>query len=179
MAGAMWGAPNPPTPLEIRHEARNEDGLQQFGWRRHDGRSFGEQHVRDGPLSVQTVFAKQNATHAVADGLEIVRSKGQGYGGRWALQISAAAGAEYQGQQAAPARAALYVYFGGPMTAEGTLDEVSLPRVTVRSQSKGGGGSVALRLLSPSLCTRRDVVWPHPMWCLPHHLCACVGFAFA
>ena len=34
-------------------------GLQQFGWQRHDGRSFGRQELRDGHMNLTTSFAKR------------------------------------------------------------------------------------------------------------------------
>ena len=135
LAGVMWGSPNPQRPLDIRHEARNEDNLQLFGWRRHDGRSFGEQFIRDGPLAIKTAFVKQNATRTSVGGDEMARHAGEGYGGRWTLQITAGADATYQSaEQPAPSHAALYVYFGSASEAGRALENVKLPDMMVRAR---------------------------------------------
>lgn len=73
MAGLMWGAPYKASSRVIRHEASKDHGLNTFGWRRHDLRSYGEQHIRDGPVSIDMQWLKQ---------------PGRGYGGDWLLTLN-------------------------------------------------------------------------------------------
>ena len=105
VAGVMWGSPDAQSPLDIRHEARNEDNLQRFGWRRHDLRSYGEQTIVDGSLQIDTAFVKTRrqalppdaASNEQANRREHESSEEQkqqgvaewGYGGRWTLRVNA------------------------------------------------------------------------------------------
>jgi Glycosyl hydrolase family 63 N-terminal domain len=95
VSGIMWGTPSVTTPLDIRHEARNEDDLATFGWRRHDLRSYGEQTIRDDGLQIETSFVKDASVPVPASADEGVgsqrapRAPGLGYGGRWALRVKA------------------------------------------------------------------------------------------
>lgn len=73
MAGLMWGSPYAKSATVIRHEASKDHGLQTFGWTRHDLRTYGEQHISDGPLSISMQWLKQ---------------PGRGYGGDWLLTLN-------------------------------------------------------------------------------------------
>lgn len=57
--GSMWCDPTSPSVLErIRHEARQEDGLKQYGWVAHDGETFGRQGLIDEKFNITTSFVK-------------------------------------------------------------------------------------------------------------------------
>lgn len=59
LLGLMWVDPAREDPLNnIRHEAQQRDGLQQYGWAQHDGESFGVQHLHDGLYNITTSWAK-------------------------------------------------------------------------------------------------------------------------
>lgn len=73
MAGLMWGSPFKASERVMRHEASRDHGLETFGWTRHDLRSYGEQHIRDGPVSISMQWLKQ---------------PGRGYGGDWLLTLN-------------------------------------------------------------------------------------------
>jgi Glycosyl hydrolase family 63 N-terminal domain len=71
----MWASPLASEWWNLRHEASNSHGLQTFGWRHHDLRSFGEQVALDGPLNISTTFLKRPSS---------------GYGGDWAISMHVA-----------------------------------------------------------------------------------------
>nr|UEK51455.1 glucosidase 1B-like protein [Parasacculina yatsui] len=58
--GLMWFTPSTYTGgnFPLRHWCDQGDGLR-FGWRQHDGRSFGEQEVVDGKVQLITSFVKR------------------------------------------------------------------------------------------------------------------------
>ncbi|KAL4859841.1 Mannosyl-oligosaccharide glucosidase GCS1 [Chlorella vulgaris] len=57
--GLMWLDPQRLDPLgNIRHEARQGDGLAKYGWIRHDGRTHGVQELWDQQLNITTAWAK-------------------------------------------------------------------------------------------------------------------------
>lgn len=73
--GLMWTHPEDNDALtSIRHEARQEHGLDKWGWAVHDGSSYGRQTVWDRGLSLEIKWASLRET----DGA-----------GEWTLQIAA------------------------------------------------------------------------------------------
>lgn len=77
LAGLMWLDPQGRDPLStLRHEAQQHDGLQRYGWHRHDGRSFGAQEIIDGQFNITTTFVKRFC-------------RGCGGGGDWTLRVTA------------------------------------------------------------------------------------------
>ena len=52
IAGLAWvkhsSDPRGPSPVHIRHTCEHGDGLNKFGWIRHDGATFGQQEIIDG-----------------------------------------------------------------------------------------------------------------------------------
>ena len=105
VSGIMWGTPSVTSPIDIRHEARNEDDLAQFGWLRHDLRSYGEQIVRDDGLQLSVHFAKDGGAAQGAS------RYGAGYGGGWGLRVHAQAASE-GALDAKGGLATLYWYLG-------------------------------------------------------------------
>jgi len=53
----MWFDPDDSAnPLSIRHEAKQWDKLQRYGWRKHDGRQYGWQELVDGDYSMNVTM---------------------------------------------------------------------------------------------------------------------------
>ena len=48
--GVMWFH----DAQHLRHDADARDGLDKYGWLRHDGKMYGRQQLIDGPLAVRT-----------------------------------------------------------------------------------------------------------------------------
>ena len=49
IAGLVWVKHSSGrVPVQIRHMCEHEDGLDRYGWMKHDGVSFGEQEIIDG-----------------------------------------------------------------------------------------------------------------------------------
>jgi hypothetical protein len=113
VSGVMWGTPSLSSPLDIRHEARTEDELTTFGWKRHDLRSFGEQTVLDGGLRIDTTFVKEAGHAARAAQHDNERGAGgsAGFGGSWAVRINASE-AEVGALQRNKGYATVYWYLG-------------------------------------------------------------------
>ena len=70
LMGLMWSSTQ--RPFDLRHTCEQGDNLQQYGWERHDGRSFAEQTIVDGRLRLHTSFIKDSETgdwtaHIVGD----------------------------------------------------------------------------------------------------------------
>jgi len=62
LIGLMWfDAHNPLTVEELRHSCEESDGLDSYGWTRHDGTNFGEQVLVDPKTKVKltTTFLKR------------------------------------------------------------------------------------------------------------------------
>ncbi|KAK3253297.1 hypothetical protein CYMTET_37446 [Cymbomonas tetramitiformis] len=81
LVGLMWFDPlkaarAPPNDIGLRHWAQEGDKLAKYGWRYHDGSTFGQQEILDGEVRLVTDFVKSSA-------------EGSGYGGDWALRIRA------------------------------------------------------------------------------------------
>lgn len=59
--GLMWYSPTRLRPGGdgIRHWCSQSDNLRKYGWIRHDGVSFGEQEIFDGPIKLTTSFVKR------------------------------------------------------------------------------------------------------------------------
>ncbi|TPX40080.1 mannosyl-oligosaccharide glucosidase [Synchytrium endobioticum] len=76
MTGLAWHSVNDLAGLEqFRHSCEQGDRLDGYGWNRHDGRTFGDQEIRDAP---NNVIIKT----------EFVKVEGAGPGGDWAVRIS-------------------------------------------------------------------------------------------
>lgn len=61
LVGLMWfGAHNPLTVDQLRHSCEEGDGLDSYGWTRHDGTNYGEQTLIDSKtdLKLTTTFIK-------------------------------------------------------------------------------------------------------------------------
>lgn len=56
-----------------RHWCETDDGLDQYGWLQHDGRTFGYQEIKDYPFTLETSF---------------VKFPNNKYGGDWTARIS-------------------------------------------------------------------------------------------
>uniref|UniRef100_A0A8D0L0E5 Mannosyl-oligosaccharide glucosidase n=1 Tax=Strix occidentalis caurina TaxID=311401 RepID=A0A8D0L0E5_STROC len=61
----------------LRHTCEQSDGLSRYGWRMHDGESFGVQEIRDEGLVLKTEFVKR---------------PGGEHGGDWSWRVTAAGG---------------------------------------------------------------------------------------
>lgn len=50
IAGLVWvkQGSNPQSPIDVRHTCEHGDGLNKFGWTKHDGATFGQQKIIDG-----------------------------------------------------------------------------------------------------------------------------------
>lgn len=74
--GLMWYLPQRlRTGREgIRHWCDSGDNLNKYGWVQHDGRTFGVQHLYDGPFRLETSFVKVSSTGK--------------YGGDWTARIT-------------------------------------------------------------------------------------------
>jgi mannosyl-oligosaccharide glucosidase len=57
--GILWKATDAPDD-SLRYECNQEDQMDQFGWLRHDGRSFGQQEILDraNGVNITTQFVK-------------------------------------------------------------------------------------------------------------------------
>ncbi|TPX32563.1 mannosyl-oligosaccharide glucosidase [Synchytrium microbalum] len=76
ITGLMWHGVSELNGLsQTRHSCEQGDNMQGYGYKRHDGRSFGEQEIRDG-LNNVTITT------------EFVKVDGAGPGGDWAVRIS-------------------------------------------------------------------------------------------
>lgn len=75
LTGLMWGSGMGVD--QMRHTCDHGDRLQRFGWKAHDGRSFGEHEVEDQLHGMRVVasFAKVEARHST--------------GGSWANRVTA------------------------------------------------------------------------------------------
>ncbi|XP_055389385.1 uncharacterized protein LOC129618575 [Condylostylus longicornis] len=73
--GLMWYFPYrlKPGGEGIRHWCEIGDKLQQYGWTRHDGRSFGLQEIHDSNIVLETSF---------------IKIPGKQYGGDWSARIA-------------------------------------------------------------------------------------------
>lgn len=57
IAGLVWVKHSSGrVPVQIRHMCEHGDGLDRYGWMKHDGVSFGEQEIIDGNVIVKTDF---------------------------------------------------------------------------------------------------------------------------
>lgn len=60
VAGLMWFSQKLKNQnLGIRHWCSQWDGLEQYGWVRHDGVNFGVQRIVDGEYLIETSFVKR------------------------------------------------------------------------------------------------------------------------
>eukprot|EP00884_Botryococcus_braunii_P015858 jgi/Botrbrau1/2956/Bobra.0026s0025.2 len=60
LVGLMWFDPDDPEALShIRHLAQERDGLDKYGWERHDGQQYGRQELYDGDYHISTSFVKR------------------------------------------------------------------------------------------------------------------------
>ncbi|GBG60662.1 hypothetical protein CBR_g11887 [Chara braunii] len=75
LGGLMW-VQRKEGRYHLRHTCQDGDGLQKYGWLRHDGSKFGRQQLIDGNLHLATYFLKHHG-------------HGSGYGGDWAVRIVA------------------------------------------------------------------------------------------
>eukprot|EP00892_Ulva_mutabilis_P002240 jgi/Ulvmu1/12016/UM083_0029.1 len=96
MAGLMWGSPYVKSAHVMRHEASKDHGLETFGWTKHDLRSYGEQHISDGPLAISMQWLKQ---------------PGRGYGGDWVLTLNVTRDDATATEELVPYQP-LYLYLG-------------------------------------------------------------------
>lgn len=73
--GLMWYQPQRlgPGGSGFRHWCELGDRLGTYGWTQHDGRTFGVQRIKDGPLEMETSF---------------VKFPGGQFGGDWTARIS-------------------------------------------------------------------------------------------
>ena len=69
----------------VRHECREGDGVEKFGWNKHDGRAFGRQRVVDAThaLALETSFVKPRALLGPAAG----GGAGAADGVHWASRV--------------------------------------------------------------------------------------------
>lgn len=121
VAGVMWSLATMQSWQHIRHAARGEDRLQEFGWNRHNLRSYGEQNITDGVVKLTTQFLKQPSA---------------GYGGDWALRVNVTG----TGSQDTRERVSLYFYIGderGPASKNAMWDDVRLPKLKALRSSQG------------------------------------------
>lgn len=73
--GLMWYAPRRlgADGSGFRHWCELGDRLKTYGWTKHDGRTFGVQRIRDGPIELETSF---------------VKFPGGQFGGDWTARVS-------------------------------------------------------------------------------------------
>lgn len=73
--GLMWYAPRRlgADGSGFRHWCELDDRLKTYGWTKHDGRTFGVQRIRDGPIELETSF---------------VKFPGGQFGGDWTARVS-------------------------------------------------------------------------------------------
>lgn len=69
-----------------RHEAQQRDGLAQYGWLHHDGRSYGLQRLQDERYNISTAWAKRLCAQC-------------GPGGDWGLRLEMQQRSDPQQQQ--------------------------------------------------------------------------------
>ncbi|PRQ39935.1 putative glycosidase [Rosa chinensis] len=73
IAGLMWlGIQD--GRYSLRHFCQDSDGLAQYGWTDHDGRTYGHQVIVDQGMKLATSFLKSNGEDS-------------GYGGDWAVRL--------------------------------------------------------------------------------------------
>jgi mannosyl-oligosaccharide glucosidase len=66
LMGLMWTHPQDNDALEaIRHEARQDHGLDKWGWELHDGVSYGKQTIWDRDLSLEIQWARDISADAL------------------------------------------------------------------------------------------------------------------
>ncbi len=64
LLGMMWFDPADAatvTQQQLRHEASQGDGLNSYGWLRHDGRSYGRQRLVDGDYEISLQMVRSVA----------------------------------------------------------------------------------------------------------------------
>ncbi|GLD95957.1 hypothetical protein PINS_up004635 [Pythium insidiosum] len=69
-AGLLWGSTHEDVS-QLRHECRQEDRLERYGWDRHDGRAFAQQRVDDpfNRVALTTSYARLDENNdAAVDG---------------------------------------------------------------------------------------------------------------
>lgn len=68
-AGLLWGSTLEDV-TQLRYEARQDDRLQTYGWRRHDGRSFADQRIEDqhNRVALRTLYARLDKQQGGVDG---------------------------------------------------------------------------------------------------------------
>lgn len=68
VAGLMWFSQKLKNQnVAIRHWCSQRDGLEQYGWIRHDGVNFGVQRIVDGEYLIETSFVKRAGGHNGGD----------------------------------------------------------------------------------------------------------------
>ncbi|KXZ47267.1 hypothetical protein GPECTOR_36g12 [Gonium pectorale] len=92
VSGLLWFDPDDPNTLNqmrARHEASQGDGLSSYGWKRHDGRTYGTQELVDGEYNISlSMVGAAHPSRLKSFGPE------SGPGGDWSvrLQLSRTAG---------------------------------------------------------------------------------------
>ncbi|GLC49260.1 hypothetical protein PLESTB_000199900 [Pleodorina starrii] len=80
LSGLLWFDPDDPNTLNemrARHEAKQGDGLTTYGWKRHDGRTYGTQELVDGEYNITLSMLKSFGPES-------------GPGGDWSVRLQLA-----------------------------------------------------------------------------------------
>ncbi|XP_038600433.1 LOW QUALITY PROTEIN: mannosyl-oligosaccharide glucosidase [Tachyglossus aculeatus] len=169
VTGLMWLAQEPGGGHRLRHTCEQSEGLGPFTWERHDGRSFGRQRIRDGPLLLTTEFLKRPGGRHGGDWSWRVTARTQGAGapallslffyaatdGQGRLRAEPAAGARGRTEElgdfrltllpptdadGAEPRHASYDVFSGPSPGLHLLTEAVRSRLSRWAQHRAPGG---------------------------------------
>jgi hypothetical protein len=104
LVGVMWHSPTSLDPL--RYETTS-NGIKSYGWRSHDGRSFGHQKIVDNDLGIEieSHFIKSwpgikddGSTGGEGEGGEGVGGSAPNGGGDWALRLKVGSWAAEKGR---------------------------------------------------------------------------------
>eukprot|EP00731_Ephydatia_muelleri_P017350 Em0010g448a len=106
IAGVMWMTYD--GGFNVRHTCEHGDGLQSFGWLKHDGVSFGQQDIVDNALHLKTEF---------------LSSADRNLGDSWTARVSGRS----RGSRPSLVSLVLYVYNEG----DGAMDLLATTRNTV------------------------------------------------
>ena len=111
--GVMWWDPNRPrTFSDMRHNAEQGHGLEQYGWTRHDGETFGIQDLQDGNIHIKTSWIKDLAPPPPTTTSETEETEAEGgLGGDFAIRIRADSVGKEKGQNANAIKSVCVIFY--------------------------------------------------------------------
>ncbi|KAL5469057.1 hypothetical protein EMCRGX_G030249 [Ephydatia muelleri] len=134
IAGVMWMTYD--GGFNVRHTCEHGDGLQSFGWLKHDGVSFGQQDIVDNALHLKTEF---------------LSSADRNLGDSWTARVSGRS----RGSRPSLVSLVLYVYNEG----DGAMDLLATTRNTVEEIFGHSTQLKEFRVYFPLMNVSKDAVF--------------------